>query len=108
MSLYADIQSQRAIVERERRKLLQMLTTAVILRDGTACHYCGVPTIIANAGNSRRRTVDHVIPRKFGGDDSIENLVLACGDCNSRKGAQVNHSLLCPRCTGHAREAHTL
>lgn len=33
-------------------------------------------------------TVDHVVPRAAGGGDGIDNKVLACGPCNSRKGAK--------------------
>jgi len=32
---------------------------------------------------------DHVVPRVRGGSDDIENIVLACNDCNSEKGART-------------------
>lgn len=98
MSLYADIADQRVVVEREIRKLRQLLTVAVVARDGTLCRYCETPTILSNKGNPRRRTIDHVVPQKFGGSDDLSNLVLACQSCNSRKGSQVDQSLLCPTC----------
>lgn len=41
------------------------------------CNYCGVGGPLAQ---------DHVLPRKLGGDDRPENLVLACPSCNSSKG----------------------
>lgn len=44
------------------------------------CVYCGVET--ANL------TQDHIVPIKNGGDNSIENIVPACGLCNSKKGAK--------------------
>jgi 5-methylcytosine-specific restriction endonuclease McrA len=31
-------------------------------------------------------TIDHVIPKSKGGDDSWENMVAACLPCNNRKG----------------------
>jgi 5-methylcytosine-specific restriction endonuclease McrA len=31
--------------------------------------------------------IDHVIPRKVGGDHSLENLRVLCKSCNLRKGA---------------------
>ena len=40
------------------------------------CWYCGV-------GNPS--TVDHVVAKNKGGDDSLDNLVLACRSCNSAK-----------------------
>jgi len=50
-------------------------------RDNHTCQYCG---------STRKLTIDHVIPRCRGGDDSWENLVVACSSCNTKKG----HTLL--------------
>ena len=47
-------------------------------RDGHKCAYCGRADLPL--------TLDHVIPRSKGGDDSWENLVAACLPCNNRKG----------------------
>jgi 5-methylcytosine-specific restriction endonuclease McrA len=46
-------------------------------RDKNSCQYCG---------STRNLTIDHVVPRCRGGDDSWENLVVACSPCNTRKG----------------------
>ncbi len=49
----------------------------LLIRDNYTCQYC-----------SRRvqpLTVDHVIPKQFGGKDTWENLVIACLPCNNRK-----------------------
>lgn len=43
-----------------------------------ACVYCGV-----EAGEEM--TVDHVIPKRYGGTDQPSNLVPACRSCNSAK-----------------------
>jgi hypothetical protein len=48
--------------------------------DPDACAYCGVLLEDTN------RTIDHVVPRKRGGKDRLDNLCLACQPCNSRKG----------------------
>lgn len=48
-------------------------------RDGHECFYCGA------AGFGVRYQLDHVTPRAHGGSDSVENLVLACRDCNTEK-----------------------
>lgn len=45
-------------------------------RDGNTCQYCG---------SVKNLTIDHVIPRCRGGDDSWENLVVACSSCNTKK-----------------------
>lgn len=47
----------------------------VIARDNGICQYCG------EDGNE----VDHIVSRKRGGDDSVDNLVCACRKCNNRK-----------------------
>ncbi|WP_423147590.1 HNH endonuclease [Rubrolithibacter danxiaensis] len=41
------------------------------------CVYCG---------NIEKLTIDHIIPQNMGGQDSGDNLVLACRKCNSSKG----------------------
>ncbi|MBM3262039.1 MAG: HNH endonuclease [candidate division Zixibacteria bacterium] len=50
----------------------------VLKRDGHQCQYCGT--------TKGPLTVDHVIPRNRGGEDSWENLVCACQKCNNHKG----------------------
>jgi 5-methylcytosine-specific restriction endonuclease McrA len=49
-------------------------------RDKNTCQYCGRRMPRSEV------TVDHVTPRSRGGIDSWDNLVLACVDCNVRKG----------------------
>lgn len=50
----------------------------IIKRDHHKCQYCGK--------NHLPLTVDHVIPKQLGGDDSWTNLVCACIKCNNKKG----------------------
>lgn len=49
-------------------------------RDRCQCQYCG--KILPK----HELTIDHVIPRSRGGEDTWENLVLACLPCNLKKG----------------------
>ena len=46
-------------------------------RDGHKCQYCGA---------TKGLTIDHIIPRCRGGEDTWENLVVACSTCNTKKG----------------------
>lgn len=67
---------------------------ALIARAGGRCAYCRKAGIPARGDQPGRGpdggywTVDHVVPRAAGGDDSDGNRVLACGTCNRRKGAR--------------------
>ena len=56
---------------------IQLTKQNIIKRDHGICQYCG------KSGGTM--TVDHVIPRSHGGDESWGNLVCACSDCNNRK-----------------------
>ena len=49
----------------------------VMKRDRHTCQYCGIKSDL---------TLDHVLPRSRGGEDSWENLVTACNTCNVKKG----------------------
>lgn len=51
----------------------------VLKRDGFMCHYCGrrAPEVVLH--------VDHIVPESEGGEDTLENLVTACEECNLGK-----------------------
>ncbi len=55
----------------------------IILRDGSACQYCGqrLP--------SKDLTLDHVQPRSRDGASTWENLVASCFPCNNKKGSRT-------------------
>ena len=55
----------------------------ILFRDHFECQYCG------KHGNAKELTIDHVIPVSRGGDNSWENVVTACGPCNSKKGNKL-------------------
>lgn len=60
------------------RKRVVLSRKNILKRDGQRCQYCG--------SSQRSLTVDHVIPKNRGGEESWENLVCACVQCNNRKG----------------------
>lgn len=69
----------------QRRKLREL----IFKRDGGhfinsikygVCHYCKSVLELDDL------TLDHVIPKSQGGSDNVDNLVIACAYCNTRKG----------------------
>lgn len=49
----------------------------IMKRDGFVCQYCGKKTDL---------TIDHVLPKSRGGQETWENLTTACEKCNVKKG----------------------
>ena len=52
-------------------------------RDQNRCQYCG------KRYATTELSLDHVIPRSQGGDNSWENIVCACIHCNVKKGGRT-------------------
>ena len=57
-------------------RAVQVSRRGVLRRDSHRCAYCG----------AQAATVDHVLPRSRGGQDTWENLVACCVRCNNAKG----------------------
>ncbi len=62
---------------RAPRRRIVLNRKNLLIRDNHSCQYCG--------RKAQPLTVDHIIPRQFGGKDTWENLVIACMPCNNRK-----------------------
>jgi len=67
---YVKIPLGRMMIQKPTRKLIYQ-------RDGYICQYCG---------STKKLTIDHIIPRSRGGQDTWENMVVACSPCNTKKG----------------------
>lgn len=52
----------------------------VFARDQNQCRYCR---------STKDLSIDHLTPRVQGGTDALDNLVVACRSCNSRKGPRT-------------------
>lgn len=52
----------------------------LIARDGDGCVWCSEQL------PPERITLDHVVPYGHGGSNRLENLVIACGKCNWKRG----------------------
>ena len=64
---------------RRRREASGMKRLRIYMRDKFRCQYCGEKK---PAGDL---TLDHILPRSRGGDNSPVNIVTACVPCNNRK-----------------------
>jgi hypothetical protein len=64
-----------------RRKIPATLQQQVRQRANNLCEYCHA----SEQWQYVRFTVDHVIPLTLGGNQTFENLALACFHCNRRK-----------------------
>jgi 5-methylcytosine-specific restriction endonuclease McrA len=63
------------------RPRVKLTKREVLRRDEFTCQYCGARTV--------HLTIDHVIPRRLGGQHEWCNLVAACPACNHRKGGRT-------------------
>ena len=66
--------------------MLPSIKARVRERAGNACEYCQLdqddsPLAVLH--------IEHVIPKIHGGSDDLENLALACIDCNLHKGPNL-------------------
>ena len=61
------------------------LRLAVVQRAGGYCEYCRLPS----AGQGATFPLDHVVPETKGGQTALNNLALACPNCNAHKAAHA-------------------
>ena len=64
---------------RQRRAASGMKRLRIYMRDKFRCQYCG------EKKPASELTLDHILPRSRGGDNSPVNIVTACVPCNNRK-----------------------
>lgn len=61
---------------RFRPKSIKVNRKRIFKRDGYTCQYCG---------SKKNLTVDHILPRSRGGENTWKNMVTCCSRCNSYK-----------------------
>ncbi|MEW6141957.1 MAG: HNH endonuclease [Chloroflexota bacterium] len=66
---------------RRPRHTRRLTKYEVLERDHYTCQYCGKRV--------RQLTIDHVVPRRLGGEHVWENVVTACTTCNCRKAGRT-------------------
>ncbi len=81
-------------------KKLMLNRKNIFRRDNFQCQYCG--------RNDRLLTIDHVLPRSKGGDDSWENLITACSYCNTKKGNRTPEEASMPPLNQPIRPSHIM
>lgn len=83
----ADVTANRA--SNVRRQALSRdveLREAIRLRDDDHCRYCGQRVVWKDRRGTAGGTYDHIDPT---GENTLDNLVVACRGCNSRKGGRT-------------------
>jgi ATP adenylyltransferase len=80
------LQKRGAAIYDHRRAALGYLSGSlryeVLKNAGFRCELCGI------SADERAIEVDHIVPRKHGGEDDLTNLQALCFKCNANKGAR--------------------
>ena len=69
--------------DRTPHNVVRLTRRNLLLRDQYECQYC------RKRPGVRGLNVDHVLPRCRGGQDTWENLVISCRECNLNKGRRT-------------------
>ena len=69
--------------DRVPRASLYPSRQAIFARDSHRCQYCGRHFPVS------KLSLDHVVPRRSGGQNTWENMVCACRKCNVKKGGRT-------------------
>lgn len=83
--------ADKAVMTR-RRTIPVEIVRRVWDRDDGRCQYCGIDAqslSYYDGGRKRwmgRAHLDHITPLALGGEDTVDNLVVACYRCNDSKG----------------------
>ena len=78
---------------RRRREASGMKRLRIYMRDKFRCQYCG------DKKSATELTLDHILPRSRGGDNSPVNIATACITCNNRKGSRTPEEARMPLLT---------
>lgn len=71
-------------VEHSFHKLIKVLEKNIqIVTVDSCCFYCERPF-----STQLKKTIDHIVPKAYGGNNSKKNKVYACYDCNIMKGSR--------------------
>jgi 5-methylcytosine-specific restriction endonuclease McrA len=83
--------------------MVRLRPTSLYYRDHGMCAYCGqLLTKTTKSDVSTSLTKDHVVPTSRGGSGDWDNIVAACGRCNSLKGDEMPTGIWKPRIKPYA------
>lgn len=80
---HAARQQRRVARQNNAPRIEDIDRLAIIERDNGTCYLCGVKPL------GRMLCLDHVVPLSRGGTHTADNLRVACGRCNTRKGNKL-------------------
>jgi len=90
------IRRREYINVRRRREAAGAKRMRIYMRDKFRCQYCG------EKRGANELTLDHILPRSRGGDNSPVNIVTACVGCNQRKGSRTPDEARMPLLTSQS------
>jgi len=73
----------------ERNHIPSATRRAVFQKFSYCCAYCGISLHHYQNNEKVRLEIDHRVPLAMGGTDEYSNLILACKECNNKKGANI-------------------
>jgi 5-methylcytosine-specific restriction endonuclease McrA len=82
---------------------LKTLRQRIIVRDARTCQYCGKSGLYG-----KQLTLDHIRPVCLGGQDTPDNLLVACKQCNHRKNKKLASTYVAQRIQQLERELEQL
>lgn len=81
-------------------KKVELSRKNILRRDNHQCQYCG--------DKNGNLTIDHILPRSRGGQETWENLVTACISCNNKKGNRTPDEAKMPLLSNPTKPHHIL
>lgn len=55
-----------------------------------ACYWCGRRVVYGAGNEPTTASREHLVPRSTGGNGGQRNIVVACRECNSRRGSDMD------------------
>lgn len=103
-----DIREGVRYYEKTRRSIAKKRRDGIGEAAGWLCYYCGCGGSSEKGPDSRLWHIDHSYPFVLGGDDDLDNLVLACATCNLEKHAMSALEYLRLKLADQRKKEHSM